>query len=663
MIEHEGLVLSRLGSRFALWFEPQAKRLLSSPLGIGFERPLRLEISILIDGVRLVWPFSPGNPFDVTRSKRTLSTLEFICASPAANVELAATFAAPFFPRDEKISCAPFFYLDVVCRRMRKERETPLEIKVSLFGREGETVSREAANITLRSEYELGQRFRDEASDEFSARRFHALTALIPLSGRMSLKETTYTIPLASDEESAHATFALAAHCDQPSLIVEGTPQPLRYLKWFPRLKDVAAFAGAEEAEIRRKTAFFDETIAGSSLDIFEKNHLAQSLQLFLASTWWTEEDGADWFGSWNEKAAHNDLDSEYKALLFYLNLWPELLEKLLEQRADWALRGSAIEPVVIQQKLMNISSRNAELEHSDGSNGKKNNGCEIFFPVSVGRFLLIDSSVAQAAEITDVCNYLLMLFAHWRWENCFDLIRRHFDLVRKLSLSLRKDAPDGQPTAKDMFDSNLTLRLLCAASAAALMADEAGDEELAQRLLLTARQLSQALKENPQPLDDVDALLPLVICDHLPDLDLDLFKAFSSKAAEPHDISSGLPDPLLHDITGAYFGFNFLRSQRYREVATSREATACQATPFGIIPALLGLKIDRVEQTFCLSPLCVPARLPLIPFADWPHRRMPWVEIRGEGHQIKVDVVGVDLPDGFELAVYPHRELRTGQV
>jgi hypothetical protein len=635
MIEHEGLILGRLGSRFSLRFDPQARYLYSSPLGIGFDRPLRLEISVVAGGKRVVWPFSPGQPFDSCRGTATMSSLEFLCTCMPLGIELMIRFTSPFYPLDEKTSCAPFFYLDLACRQLPKEERTITELKVALFAREGETVSREGTDIILRGTYQFSEQGPHAQADDFSRRNIPGAIGLVPLRGRMSLKETTFTIASRPGEEENRATFILAAYCEEPALNVAGDPQRLRYVQWFPSISAVAAFAKSNEGRIRRKVGFFDDIFLRSSLSSSDKHFIAGEFQSFLSRTWWTHGEGApDWFGGWDECGIHNTIESEYAASLFYLNLWPDLLERQLVQRADWA-----------------------------GKSG--------IFPSSCGRFLTIEPSSARAANTGELSNYLLMLFSHWRWWNRFRPIEKHLPLVKDLTSSLLSSL-EAQPLFLDKktFDSGEFLKLLCALDAAAIIADEAGDAEPAESLSQMMREIERLLATGPPPRGNADGLLHHVICDNLPQLDPAVIRKFFSSPSTA-DSLNGAPAAqhnLSHDITAAYFGFNFLQSQHDRDGGFNQNGnstlnvsfTGAGATAIGIIQALMGVKLDRVEQTLSISPLCVPAYLPLLPLVDWENRRVPWVEIWSEGLTVRADIAGAgQIKEKLDFAVDPHRELR----
>ncbi len=622
-------ILSRLGSRFSLRFEPQGKYLYASPLGRGFDRPLRLEISAVTDSTRLVWPFSAGEQFDACTCRRTLSGMEFTLVSFRLGFELQVTFTAPFYPHDEKTSCAPLFYLDVVGRRTTQSKSA-VDIKVALFAREDETVTRDGTAVLLHGDYQLVNGS-DDIVDEFSRRRFSALLGLAPLSGRLTLRETTFTFTC-RDDEPACASFVLAAHCSEPVLLVDGRPQQFSYLRYFASLNDVAAFARSEESRIRSKIAFLDSVVGRSSLSVSEKDSLAEAIHSLLSNTWWTCNGDDEWFGCWNEEAVWNSIAAEYRASLFYLNFWPELLERQIEQRAASA----------------------------------RENNC---FPSSCGRLLHVNSAGGPVANEETICEHLLLLFSYWRWWNAFHVIEEYFPTWRNLALLLVEFWQLGRDSRTNDHKELPPLKLLCALHAAAMMADEVGDEELSRLLADMQRQVAQSPEIKSET--RVGALLHHLMCDHLPEIDhvevrRNLLGSQSGLGENGHPADSG---GFLDALTAAYFGIRFSDSLLPRKAAippASHPVNSALAdternwAAFGIIQALLGLKFDRVEQTFSISPLSVPAHLPLIPFADWQNMHVPRVDVWCEGNQVKADVSKGGLVEHkLNFAVEPHRELK----
>ncbi|MBI4829949.1 MAG: hypothetical protein HY801_00005, partial [Candidatus Lindowbacteria bacterium] len=345
-------ILGRLGSRFTLNFRPKERQLWASPLGSLFDRPLHLEISLNTNDTRGVWlfsalsgnasselPFSSGEQIGVFEQHMTMTSLTFKCFFETLGLEFLTKFTAPFYPQNEKVSSAPFYYIDFTCRPIASAPQRIAgDLKVALFAGEGEVITREDAGLVVRGIYRLSGEASPGDADEFSRGDFAGSIALVPIRGKMNLKETTFSIPYSVDEGAeTRATFILAAHTAETVLKADETLHRFKYLRWFPNLSGVVEFAKREEQDNRDLSRFFDELFSRCSLGQSEKNLIAYSFQSHLATTWWTEPasgSGPDWFGCWDRRGYHNSLESERIYALLYLTLWPELLEKLLNQRA-----------------------------------------------------------------------------------------------------------------------------------------------------------------------------------------------------------------------------------------------------------------------------------------------------------------------------------------
>jgi hypothetical protein len=659
-------ILGRLGSRFCLRFHPRKRQLWASPLGDLYDRPLRLEVSLSADRTRLVWPFSPGEPIGDFEQWLTMTSYEIRGVCARLGVELSLAFTAPFYPQDERLSTAPFFYIDVACSPMTDAAgRTPGEIRIALLPREDERVERVNTDVMLRGDSRIRWDIPRDEIDAFSLQPAPGTLQLSPVRGKMTLKESTFSIPYSIDDGAeTRVRFVLAAHCPGPVLDVYGTPHRFHYAGWFRSAEDVVAFAKEEEAHIEERTRFFDDLFLRSSLSRSHKNLIAYSFQSHLATTWWTEPasgDGTAWFGSWNDRACHNAMECEYLSSLLYLNLWPELLEKRLDQRA-------AIE------------------KETD------------FLPVDCGRFLKIQSSRPRAAGTEEVCDYLLMLFALWRWWDRFDAVERNASLIRKLSGHLlhTNAANSKRRYEKETTNGSLTSKTLCALAAAEAMADELDDEELAEACAAACKDFREKLERREwSGHDALDGLLVHLMSDSSPDIDYrSITQGILSPSNDetsrtsPGPIRSAAGEPsvsraLWHDITSAYLGINRLgAAERYWESQVSVNTTgngccyadapghaalSCDprgACTIGLLQAMLGLKLDRSEKTVCVSPLVIPAQAPLLPLVDWNGLSAPWVEVRGEGSSTAVEVSRRDLVEETgEFAMDPHPQLRLGNL
>ena len=107
-------VLGRLGSRFSLNFRPAAKgrRVYTSPVGRFLDQPLQLALGVRVGGEERALPFADDvEVFETLEQNITMTSVTFRCTSKALGLAAKFRFVAPFYPKDEALSHAPFFYV------------------------------------------------------------------------------------------------------------------------------------------------------------------------------------------------------------------------------------------------------------------------------------------------------------------------------------------------------------------------------------------------------------------------------------------------------------------------------------------------------------------------------------------------------------------------
>ena len=151
----------------------------------------------------------------------------------------------------------------------------------------------------------------------------------------------------------------------------------------------------------RRFEKLFDQ----APLSATQRHLIAQGFHNFLSNTFWCDlDDGSPWFSVWEGSCYfHSTVDVEYNTCLWYLTLWPQLLEL---QFAQWARFGKDHAP-----------SGGAILSHDIG------HGC------NVGK-----QAYPHDMPVEENCNYLLMLQAYCHWTGNVKPAQQHVAFVERLA-------------------------------------------------------------------------------------------------------------------------------------------------------------------------------------------------------------------------------------
>lgn len=705
-------IISRLGSRFALNFQPNRAAARVSALGRFLDHVAEIGIGIkTTTGARRWLPLcSLGPHFEYTEQELTMNSITFRARSAQIGCLLEATFTAPFYPKDTKLCTAPFFYVDVRIEALKGmvHWEPVLEESVAkgdlFFEVHRGAVHKEVdpCGITWRYRVAL-QPYREIVSPYAPPTDNHKRTAdcterLELVGGEGMPTPDGLVCSFDATNSAAEFHFVWAAHVPDPVLEANGEPTVFRYNADFADVNSVIAYARNNEVTIRRRSELFDALFAQSSLGKHQQNFIAYTFQTYLSNTWWTRRpNGEDWFSVWEGICFYNStIDVEYNLGLVYFALWPELLELTFD---EWVQHEQP----------------EGFLSHDMGE------GC-----VANGQ------SYPHHMEVEENTNFLLMVHAHWRWTGSDGVIRRHLPLIKRLIryLELSDLTGNGFPnigTANTIDDASaavqyakeqtyLGVKCLCAFQVAAQVADYLGETELAQRCLSRAEVIRKTLDDKawlgdhyvvcldkdaagvkdcwtgeelpPGELEGWDAyslytsngmLYPLIVGAAVA-LDADRIRADIVNATRHSLLEYGcthssadrsniwVSQNLWRDFVAAYLGLDYLdmtaRYWDFQVFENSRAEGRCfidtyirnnlcyyprGITSIGMLVAALGMQLDRVKNELRLAPVRVPCRLPLTALADWENERIPWVEAVIEDGYVVVRVDG-ELPEGLRV-------------
>ncbi|MBI3847433.1 MAG: DUF4965 domain-containing protein [Planctomycetes bacterium] len=666
-------MLGKFGSRIAIDPKPQFGRMAFSPMGRFDDRTLEMTIGIRYGGVTRVLPFtSRTEAFESIEQKITPTRLIYTCTSPRFPFGVRFTWIAPFCPRDEKLTTAPFLYLDV-------EMDNPsrliydAEVVVSL-------------PIADKDEPQAWDAFHGVSLSRVDAERRTFQGWALLGDGETHVEGAMLTVPIHAGRFATGVRhLALVGWVGDAVLDVHGTPHRFLYTKFFDGPDAVVAYARDERKRILERTALFDSTVLDTGLPEPLKNLLSFAFQSFAPNVWWCVDDkGNEWFSVWEGYCRfHSTVDVEYNDAVFYLQYWPELLGKLLD---EWATFG-----------------RDGILAHDMGG------GTDVAASHTLGA-----PGYDHEMEVEENANYLLLLDAYWRATADAERVRRLLPFAWTLARNLLETDEDGdgfpdRGTGNTLDDASeavqfgngqtyLGVKTLAAfRSLRDVMALEP-DRALERRLVSAEIRIARTLRDDawigdhfavcldrergrtrnawtgrllpPGELRGWDGtsivapngiLFPMRSGLALPidrlRLKTDLTTALGRTmrpfgcAHSDSDDSGWISQNLWRDMIAAYLGVDLAgNAERYWkfELERNRDGTVADwggfcdsptnrwlsyyprgVTAFGLVPALAGLSIDAPAGVLRYAPVRADFAVPLTAFADWEKGEVPWLRVR----------------------------------
>ncbi len=487
-------VVGRLGSRFSLVFDSDAKQVLHSALGRWLDFPTDLAVGIESEGgFAQALPFTHRFPsFEVTEQMWTLCGAVFIARSLSLGLGLRVEIVAPFYPQDEWSSLAPLFLFRLTVFPQERIFWQPAQQFVRrgrvFFRLQRDHLHMVSAHDRLKLSYsvpkEVWRGERDRPADlGQGAETWWCEERLVPLSPDAELLDDGIAFRFDLDDpQRCQFDLLWSAFVDEPVLTVFGQPASFKYRWLFTDADAVASFGQRHFHDLWDKAQWLDNLLTnGTGLTKAQADLIRFSFQNFLINSWWVvRDDGQEWFSVWEGSCYfHSTVDVEYNGALVYLAFWPQLLEMLLD---EWAL-----------------------FEQQD----------------EVGTFLAHDMggelTVGQQAyhhpmQVEENANFLLLLHCLWRWSNNRELIERHSGLAKRLTayfersdtsgngfpkLGVANTIDDAAPAVQYAREQvYLAIKTLCACHAAAQMAEALGDQEWTQQCQRIVVRIRQTLDE-----------------------------------------------------------------------------------------------------------------------------------------------------------------------
>ena len=347
---------SKLGARFYINPQPQKLSWKQSPLGTFMDSDESFYAGAVVDGRAAALPFQTDLPcLDNVVSAVTMTSGRYRGAHPAG-VMVEMKITAPFYPRDEKVSGSPFFYIDLTISNTSASRKAGTLFLGESFTTDTKTRTAEAGGLTaVRMDGGYGP-VQPEGIEKFLDTRKNKKIATVTLLAaddeppglkavaarfaasladgareRSRRRSAGFTAPfdLAPGTEQK-VRFILAAYTKENLLFRnDGANYAFKYTTAFPDAESVVKYASESRAEIVKKTEAFDSLIEGMSLSGNYKDFLSIAFQSWMLNTWWmTSQKGGEWFSEMEGDCKfHSTIDVSYNTALVYYELWPELLK------------------------------------------------------------------------------------------------------------------------------------------------------------------------------------------------------------------------------------------------------------------------------------------------------------------------------------------------
>jgi len=459
-------VLGRLGSRASLDLVPQRLACRFTTLGTWTGDLSEFVFALKCGKEVRALPFTGRFPtFENISQTQKMTSQALACSSGSMPLQVTVAFRAPFYPRNEKVSGAPFFYVELSVKNGSSHSASgtfmvarPVKDEFASAG-----IARfsdaSATGITSRTEYNYndetvnandakaagealalptaeaaGLDFRGATAGQFGDFSSGALWGWsspvgYPVAGDPKNPAYTFyprgyegclwTISNLASGATTTKHFILAGHTADSILSVKNSRYTdsafrFRYNQYFNDVRAVAGYAAASRTagdDIEGKSDFFDSTVFSDAYLLLDpsykdsvRNMIACSFQTYLTNTWWARSSsGRNWFSVWEGTwmRFHGTVDVEYNQAWFYYEFWPDLLPTILN---EWLLYP-------------------------------KSNEAGVYLPHDIG---ILDQVSGQVYDhdmpVEENLNYILLLYKYWKSTGNTAYVKSRFDYVRMLT-------------------------------------------------------------------------------------------------------------------------------------------------------------------------------------------------------------------------------------
>ncbi|MHB8894184.1 MAG: malectin domain-containing carbohydrate-binding protein [Candidatus Geothermincolia bacterium] len=459
-------ILGRLGARSSIDLLSQKLAARFAPLGDGTGDVHDLVLALTDGATTRSLPLTDRYPVweNMTQSQ-SMTSQTFQCSSTQLPFAVNVKFRAPFYPGQEKLSSAPFFYIDVtvtnqgaaaaspsfVLARSHKldfagsaisEYSTPTEAGLtssSTYNYYDETQNPfKARSATESIAVPAGESgdvdFRGSAAGEFADFAGDSLWSYVSPPGYPSTYSdykqpifsfyprgytgAVWSIADLAPGASVTKHFVLASYVPDRVLTVANTAYSdttfrFRYTTLFANVGDVVNYAvnsrSAGDA-IESKSDFFDSTVSSDSYLTLPsayrdsvRNTIMYGFQSYLANTWWMRSDGGrDWFSVWEGSSCRYHGTVDVE----YNHAWFYFYywpDLLKQVMSEWVL-------------YLNTCQLGTYISHDMGVGD-----------VATGQAYPLNMAVEENT------NFILLLYKYWKTTGDLAFVEQQFGLVRQL--------------------------------------------------------------------------------------------------------------------------------------------------------------------------------------------------------------------------------------
>lgn len=419
--------LARFGSRFGLLFEPHKKQVMHSALGRFFDQPMELVVGLVEqDGSRRVLPFTKDHEvLYACEQYERVNSITFRGNSEHLGLRFELNVHSPFYPQNEDICAIPAFYFElrvVWVERLRQRFGTTEPVdKVRLFfmiKRPHTEINAAPGRIDMAYKVPLCPaldrdpeqlediKFRHQGMGQASVRERIASinegAEPIEVDGARGL---TLELPVSEEGLGIKWRLVWGAYTNDEVFRVQGQPGRFRYVMEHPSLESVMKMATENRSVYLQMSRRFEKLLEQAPLGRPKWHLTTLGFQSFLSNTFWcTLKDGTEWFSTSEGASLYQSaVDVEYNQSLFYLAVWPRLLNLILNQWTSFAK------------------------EH--GPSGG------LILSHDIGQGLDVSGQIhPDQMPIEENSNFLLLLQAYVHWTGDKQPLRDHQAFIRKLA-------------------------------------------------------------------------------------------------------------------------------------------------------------------------------------------------------------------------------------